>query len=147
MTLRNLSEDHKSAIRLIATCPTTGMPTSRLRFLCPLDRAARSDRKPNRSEGTTGDRFYALLIGLLVATGGTCFRQHRGCFYALLIGLLVATLPADTSSTCSTFLCPLDRAARSDRCCKDYEAYAKPRLLTSHGLGRDHSSESWRHAA
>jgi hypothetical protein len=27
------------------------------------------------------------------------------------------------------------------------EVYAKPRLFTSHGLVRDHSSESWRHAA
>jgi hypothetical protein len=30
---------------------------------------------------------------------------------------------------------------------RDYEVYAKPRLFTSHGLVRDHSSESWRHAA
>ena len=26
------------------------------------------------------------------------------------------------------------------------EVYAKPIYLSSHGLGRDHSSESWRHA-
>ena len=28
----------------------------------------------------------------------------------------------------------------------DMEVYAKPHLLTNHGLVRDHSSESWRHA-
>jgi len=28
-----------------------------------------------------------------------------------------------------------------------FEVYAKPIYLSSHGLGRDHSSESWRHAA
>jgi hypothetical protein len=27
------------------------------------------------------------------------------------------------------------------------EVYAKPHLFASHGLVRDHSSESWRHAA
>ena len=40
--------------------------------------------------------FYALLIGLLVATGDeNCqpFPDEK-CFYALLIGLLVATDPA-----------------------------------------------------
>jgi len=40
-------------------------------------------------------RFYALLIGLLVATSLPPLRAPRSGsgFYALLIGLLVATIP------------------------------------------------------
>ncbi len=36
-------------------------------------------------------RFYALLIGLLVATVTARHKVERLGFYALLIGLLVAT--------------------------------------------------------
>ena len=63
-----------------------------------------------------GGGFYALLIGLLVATAGRSgpSRKRRSRFYALLIGLLVATLPSVRSERAGTFLCPLDRAGRSD---------------------------------
>ena len=61
------------------------------RFLCPLDRAARSDRFGLRPKADSSGCFYALLIGLLVAT-----RHFTGFGLPIL------------------FLCPLDRAARSD---------------------------------
>jgi len=59
-------------------------------FLCPLDRAARSDA--DQSGVDIAYRFYALLIGLLVATGLPVMLSVMFCFYALLIGLLVATI-------------------------------------------------------
>ena len=63
------------------------------------------------------DGFYALLIGLLVATMTTLVLENAviSGFYALLIGLLVATHLGQTVRIVPGFLCPLDRAARSDR--------------------------------
>jgi len=68
---------------------------ARAAFLCPLDRAARSDKADFLGLSTLGS-FYALLIGLLVATRAMIkdYAWDRECFYALLIGLLVATDPA-----------------------------------------------------
>ena len=78
---------------LVATRHFTGFGLPIL-FLCPLDRAARSDMFEHES-GVLIPRFYALLIGLLVATTMTiCGARGSWCFYALLIGLLVATDPA-----------------------------------------------------
>ena len=54
------------------------------------------------------------MIGLLVATNRIQELADELCFYALLIGLLVATLTAERNGAPFMFLCPLDRAARSD---------------------------------
>ena len=55
------------------------------------------------------------MIGLLVATGSFKVVGEVLGFYALLIGLLVATLLWWLIVGYYLFLCPLDRAARSDQ--------------------------------
>ena len=76
-------------------------------------------------------RFYALLIGLLVATAGQRSSRHLAAlrFYALLIGLLVATLWCGARVCYIVFLCPVDRAARSDRMLRSTSPLPSRRFL------------------
>jgi len=63
-------------------------------FLCPVSRAARSDE--------SDDDYWT---------------DEYGGFYALSVGLLVATCPEESGIQTQTetwFLCPVSRAARSD---------------------------------
>jgi len=109
-------------------------------FLYPVSRAARSDEAPSLSASVpAGLRFYALSVGLLVATDSRTTVSSRSiCFYALSVGLLVATRPHQDppgrpggfyalsvellvatpsyylthETPAGPFLCPVSRAAR-----------------------------------
>jgi hypothetical protein len=61
--------------------------------------------------------FYALLVGLLVAR---CQPRNtesttKSRFYALLVGLLVARTKTSGSRNAAPFLCPLSRATRCEK--------------------------------
>ena len=62
-------------------------------------------------------RFYALSVGLLVATRPSLpWLGSMSCFYALSVGLLVATIGRLIGTIGQlAFLCPVSRAARSDQ--------------------------------
>jgi len=85
---------------LVATdLPTQEFPYGRCFYALLIGLLVATTRLRPRPRATTKG-FYALLIGLLVATADLRSGMITviPCFYALLIGLLVATDPATDGS-------------------------------------------------